>query len=79
MRQRVTNEIVTRERLDEAFSGLVMTDRFVNRLGPAVNSGNAILIYGPAVTARQRLPRSLEIYSRMLSTCPTASISTVKS
>jgi energy-coupling factor transporter ATP-binding protein EcfA2 len=26
----------------------VMTDRFVSRLGPAVNSGNAILIYGPA-------------------------------
>lgn len=47
-RQRVTNEIVTRQRLDEAFSGLVMTERFVNRLGPAVNSGNAILIYGPA-------------------------------
>jgi DNA-binding MarR family transcriptional regulator len=46
--QRVTNEHVTRERLDEAFTGLVMTDRFVSRLGPAVNSGNAILIYGPA-------------------------------
>ena len=48
LRQRVTNEVVTRERLDEAFSGLVMSERFVNRLGPAVNSGNAILIYGPA-------------------------------
>jgi predicted ATPase with chaperone activity len=48
MRQRVTNEHVTRENLDEAFQGLVMTDRFVSRLGPAINSGNAILIYGPA-------------------------------
>jgi hypothetical protein len=46
--QRVTNEHVTRPQLDEAFKGLVMTDRFVSRLGPAVNSGNAILIYGPA-------------------------------
>ena len=46
--QRVTNEHVTRQRLDAAFEGLVMTDRFINRLGPAVNSGNAILIYGPA-------------------------------
>lgn len=46
--QRVTNEVVTRKQLDEAFAGLVMTERFVNRLGPAVNSGNAILIYGPA-------------------------------
>jgi len=48
LRQRVTNEVVTRQRLDEAFSGLVMSERFVSRLGPAVNSGNAILIYGPA-------------------------------
>lgn len=46
--QRVTNEHVTRQRLDEAFHGLVMPERFINRLGPAVNSGNAILIYGPA-------------------------------
>ena len=46
--QRVSNEHVTRDQLAEAFSGLVMSDRFVSRLGPAVNSGNAILIYGPA-------------------------------
>ncbi len=46
--QRVTNEHVTRSMLDEAFNGLVMTDRFISRLGPAINSGNAILIYGPA-------------------------------
>jgi energy-coupling factor transporter ATP-binding protein EcfA2 len=48
MRQRVTNEHVTRQRLDEGFNGLVMTERFISRLGPAINSGNAILIYGPA-------------------------------
>ncbi|MDE2446668.1 MAG: hypothetical protein KGO94_10845 [Alphaproteobacteria bacterium] len=46
--QRITNEHVTRQQLDEAFKGLVMTERFVSRLGPAINSGNAILIYGPA-------------------------------
>lgn len=48
LRQRVTNELVTRQRLEEGFAGLVMTERFVSRLGPAINSGNAILIYGPA-------------------------------
>ena len=47
-RQRVPIEVVTRKRLDEAFKDLVMPERFVSRLGPAVNSGNAILIYGPA-------------------------------
>ena len=48
LRQRVTNELVSRQRLEEGFAGLVMTDRFLSRLGPAINSGNAILIYGPA-------------------------------
>jgi energy-coupling factor transporter ATP-binding protein EcfA2 len=47
-RQRVTNEHITRTDLDAAFAGLVMSERFVSRLGPAINSGNAILIYGPA-------------------------------
>jgi energy-coupling factor transporter ATP-binding protein EcfA2 len=47
-RQRVTNEVVSREKLEAAFSGFVIPDRFLKRLGPAVNSGNAILIYGPA-------------------------------
>lgn len=48
LHQRVTNEHVTRQKLEEAFEGLVMTERFLSRLGPAINSGNAILIYGPA-------------------------------
>ncbi len=48
LHQRVTNEHVTRQKLDAGFAGLVMPDRFLNRLGPAINSGNAILIYGPA-------------------------------
>lgn len=46
--QRITNEVISREKLVAAFSGFVIPDRFLNRLGPAVNSGNAILIYGPA-------------------------------
>ena len=48
MLQRVTNEIISRDALKEAFRDLVMPERFISRLGPAVNSGNAILIYGPA-------------------------------
>ncbi len=46
--QRVSNEVITRQDLDKAFDGLVIPDRFLNRLGPAVNSGSAVLIYGPA-------------------------------
>jgi len=48
LHQRITNEVVSREQLVEGFAGLVMPDRFLSRLGPAINSGTAILIYGPA-------------------------------
>jgi len=48
LRQRISNEVVSREQLEEGFTGLVMPEGFVSRLGPAVNSGSAILIYGPA-------------------------------
>ena len=36
LRQKISNEHVTREMLDEAFQGLVTPDRFLSRLGPAV-------------------------------------------
>jgi hypothetical protein len=48
LRQRVTNELISRQRLERAFEGLVMPERFLMRLGPAINSGNPMLIYGPA-------------------------------
>ncbi len=48
LRQRVTNETISRQRLEQAFEGLVMPERFLMRLGPAINSGNPMLIYGPA-------------------------------
>jgi hypothetical protein len=48
LRQRVTNETISRQRMEEAFQGLVMPERFLMRLGPAINSGNPMLIYGPA-------------------------------
>jgi hypothetical protein len=48
LRQRVTNEVISRQRLEQAFEGLVMPERFLMRLGPAINSGNPMLIYGPA-------------------------------
>ncbi|MBT3788424.1 MAG: ATPase [Alphaproteobacteria bacterium] len=46
--QKISNEHITREMLTEAFADLVIPERFLSRLGPAVNSGTAILIYGPA-------------------------------
>lgn len=48
IRQKISNEWVSRELLVDAFKDLVIPERFLTRLGPAVNSGTAILIYGPA-------------------------------
>ena len=45
--QRITTEAVTRDRIRAAFSDLVIPDAFVAQIGPAVNSGRAILMYGP--------------------------------
>jgi energy-coupling factor transporter ATP-binding protein EcfA2 len=46
-RQSITNERINRERINRAFADLVTTPTFVNRIGPAINSGRSILLYGP--------------------------------
>jgi len=48
LRQRITNERIGRARVDEAFADLTIPSDFVDRLGPAINSGRALLLYGPA-------------------------------
>jgi hypothetical protein len=46
-RQRITNERVDREAIEKAFSNLIVADEFIHRIGPAINSGRSILLYGP--------------------------------
>lgn len=46
-RQRITNERVDREGVDKAFSNLIVSEEFIHRIGPAINSGRSILLYGP--------------------------------
>ena len=45
--QKLTNEIVPFERIREALGGLVFDDSIVEQCGPALNSGRAMLLYGP--------------------------------
>jgi energy-coupling factor transporter ATP-binding protein EcfA2 len=45
--QKVTNEIVTFERIRKAFGNLTFEDRMIEQSGPALNSGRAMLLYGP--------------------------------
>ena len=46
LKQSVMNEHVQRESLLEKFSGLILPDTLERRLGPAVNSGRSLLLYG---------------------------------
>jgi hypothetical protein len=46
-RQRITGERVGRTQIEQVFTGLVISEAFVRRLGPAINSGKSILLYGP--------------------------------
>ena len=45
--QKITNERVTFDRLRNSFGELVFEDSIVEHIGPALNSGRAILLYGP--------------------------------
>jgi hypothetical protein len=45
--QRIAGERVSPERLRAAMGGLTMSAPLVAQLGPAVNSGHSILLYGP--------------------------------
>jgi hypothetical protein len=45
--QRITNETVTFERIRRALGDLTFEDSIVEHIGPALNSGRALLLYGP--------------------------------
>jgi len=45
--QKVTNELVTFERIRKAFGDLTLQDSMIEQSGPGLNSGQAMLLYGP--------------------------------
>jgi len=46
-RQRISNERVDRGAIESAFAGLIIAEEFMQEIGPAINSGRSILLYGP--------------------------------
>jgi predicted ATPase with chaperone activity len=46
-RQTIRNVVVTREALAAAFSGLVFSQQTLDQVGPAINSGRSIFLFGP--------------------------------
>ncbi len=48
MRQAITNTRIDRATVERAFAGLAISPAFILNIGPAINSGKSILLYGPA-------------------------------
>jgi hypothetical protein len=46
-RQAIANERVDRQSIDGAFKKMIVSEDFVQEIGPAINSGRSILLYGP--------------------------------
>jgi predicted ATPase with chaperone activity len=42
-----TGDKVKRDRIHEAFAHLVISDRVLDQLGPAINAGHSMFVYGP--------------------------------
>ncbi len=62
--QSVRDRVVTRERMHAAFTDVILDTAVLDQLGPALNSGRAIFVYGAAGTGKtyvtQRLSRLLD-------------------
>lgn len=59
-RQRVTNEIIDVSRMRQAFVGLEVADALVDKLGPAITSGRALLMYGPPGNGKTSVAQRLD-------------------
>ncbi len=47
LKQRITNEQLDKQAIEDCFEGLIIPDFFTRQIGPAINSGRTILLYGP--------------------------------
>ena len=58
-KQTITNEVVSIDKLTKALSHLVISEDIIRRLGPASNSGRAVLIYGAAGNGKTSIAEAL--------------------
>jgi predicted ATPase with chaperone activity len=47
LRQSIRNEHLTADMLREGFSGLLLPDRYIRKMLPAINAGRGLLLFGP--------------------------------
>ena len=65
-RQKVTNEVIDVPCMRRAFDGLEVAEALVDKLGPAVTSGRALLMYGPPGNGKTSVAQRLERVFRQI-------------
>jgi hypothetical protein len=58
-KQSIVDMRVTREKLRQAFSGIVIQDQLLDQFGAAMNSGRAMFVYGPAGSGKTYISERL--------------------
>ena len=58
-KQTITNELIGIEKLKQALAHLVLSQDIVRKLGPAANSGRAVLIYGSAGNGKTSIAEAI--------------------
>ena len=63
-KQAITGERVSMSEIVDGFSDLVVSDTYLRRLGPAVNSGKSILLYGAAGNGKTTIAERIGLIFR---------------
>jgi hypothetical protein len=58
-RQSAQRKVVNARSMRQSLGNLVMSDRLVNRIGPAVNSGNSLFLYGAPGNGKTSIARAI--------------------
>lgn len=67
LKQRITNEVTDEETIRACFEGLIIPDHFLAQIGPAVNSGRTLLMYGPPGNGKTSIAtRIAEIFTHIV-------------
>lgn len=53
--QKITNERIDQQRIAQAFSDLIIDETFIQNIGPGINSGRCILLYGSSGNGKSSL------------------------